>query len=136
MVVDQVLLDAGPNTQRCLRREWEELLGQIRGIAGFEGFLQAVSFDAPQTSAAEGPVVIVSTNKHCSNAFILLDAGPPLLVSLGDIYEDICRISSQFSTARSSRSSHSERFTPLLRFVLMQLCKLLVCPLVEDDKST
>jgi hypothetical protein len=98
IVANQGLLDARFNTQRRLQREWEELLGQIEGIAGFEGFLKAVPFGALWTTAAEEPVIIVNHDKHHSDALVLLDAGPPLLVPLGDAYGEICRVSSQFST--------------------------------------
>jgi CHAT domain len=130
-----VWMDLRLKTQRRLWGELDDLVKQIRTMDGFEDFLQVVPFSALQTAAAEGPVVIVNHNKYHSDALILLKTGRPLVVPLGDIYEDVSCMSSEFSLARSSRASDAKRFRLSLQSVLRTLWKLIVCPVVEQLRA-
>ncbi|MEV5843892.1 CHAT domain-containing protein [Streptomyces sp. NPDC051985] len=52
-------------------RNWDELLGRIRGLGGLEGFLLPPSVHALRQHAAEGPVVIVTVGEQRGDALIL-----------------------------------------------------------------
>jgi hypothetical protein len=130
-----VLIDLQLNTQRHLWAELDDIVSRIRAIPHFGDFLQPAPFSALQIAAAEGPVIIVNSNKYHSEALILLKTGRPLAVSLGDIYEDVSRMSSEFLLARSARNLDAKRFKLALRSVLSTLWKLVVCPVVEQLRA-
>jgi hypothetical protein len=66
-----------------------------------------------------------------SDALILLNTSSYLVVPLGDIYEDVSRMSSGFSLARSSTNLDAKLFKLALQSVLRTPWKLVVCPAVE-----
>jgi hypothetical protein len=127
-----ILMDLQLNTQCRLWAKLDDIVSQIWGIPHFEDFLLAALFSALQIAAAEGPVIIVNPNKYHSDALILLKTGPPLIVPLADIYEDVSRMSSEFLLARSSRDLDAKCFQLALQSILRTLWKLVVCPVVEQ----
>jgi hypothetical protein len=74
--------DAQLQRHRILSEEWDTTLGEIRKIDGFADFLQAVPFATLQLATAEGPVIIVNISRYRSDAIILHNSGPPVLVPL------------------------------------------------------
>jgi hypothetical protein len=65
-----------------LSEKWDLLVEQIRQIEGFSDFLKAVPFSTLQTSASEGPVIIVNISQYQSDAIILYAQHAPTVVSL------------------------------------------------------
>jgi hypothetical protein len=63
--------DAPPSYSK-LGIEWDDLIDEIRGIPGFEGFLRAKSFSQLAPAAHEGPVVILNVNKARCDALVLI----------------------------------------------------------------
>jgi tetratricopeptide (TPR) repeat protein len=58
--------------QRRLDSEaWEQLLVQIRGLPGFEGFMRPPPITELQQAAAEGPIVLVNVSRYRSDAVLL-----------------------------------------------------------------
>ncbi|MFE2689982.1 CHAT domain-containing protein, partial [Streptomyces mirabilis] len=66
---------------------WQRLIARIRGIPGFEGFLQAPSISELARHAQEGPVVIVNTGSARCDALILTDTpdNPVQVIPLPDL---------------------------------------------------
>jgi CHAT domain-containing protein len=65
-----------------LSKQRDNLIQKIRQVHGFEDFLQAMPFSTLQKVAVEGPVIIVNTSNYRSDAIILQNFGPPILVPL------------------------------------------------------
>ncbi|MFC7644842.1 hypothetical protein ACFQX6_32270 [Streptosporangium lutulentum] len=72
-----------------LALDWDGLLGRIRDVPGFEGFLLPPSIDDLRRQAVDGPVVMVNVSEHRCDALVLTaDADLPVRVvelpALGD----------------------------------------------------
>jgi tetratricopeptide (TPR) repeat protein len=73
-------------SRRRLARQWDDLLGQVRRLDGFENFLEPVPFAQLQPAAADGPVVIVNASRLGCQALILTADGDGVrLVALPDL---------------------------------------------------
>jgi hypothetical protein len=55
--------------------EWDNLIGEIRAISGFEGFLRAKRFSQLAAVAHQGPVVILNVNDSQCDALVLVADG-------------------------------------------------------------
>jgi CHAT domain-containing protein len=112
----QISYDTRIQRHHILSEEWDVLVGRIRKIEGLEIFLRAVPFTTLQSSAKEGPVIIVNISEYCSDAIILHNAGPPELVCLPDASPDtLAQLSTQLYSALTSVSNRWERMIPVLR---------------------
>ncbi|WP_446685426.1 hypothetical protein [Kibdelosporangium aridum] len=56
-----------------LAREFDDLVGRIRAVDGFEHFLEATSFTQLRAAASAGPVAIVNTSRHGCHALLVSD---------------------------------------------------------------
>lgn len=74
--------------RRILLDKLEDIIKAIRAVPGFEDFLQAPRFSTLQTAAVEGPVVIITHNKHRSDALIILYDRPPICAKLDSKFEN------------------------------------------------
>jgi hypothetical protein len=54
--------------------EWDDVLAQVRTLAGFEHFLAATPYADLASAAVDGPVVIVNASRHGCHA-IIVEAG-------------------------------------------------------------
>jgi tetratricopeptide (TPR) repeat protein len=59
----------------ALAREWDDLLEQVHGLAGFEDFLRAPRLERLLPAADAGPVVIVNVSPWRCDALIVTAAG-------------------------------------------------------------
>jgi hypothetical protein len=68
----------------ALDQEWNELLGEIRSLDGFDGFLQPPRVEALSKAAVGGPVVVVNVSRWRSDALIVTTEGvlPPVELPL------------------------------------------------------
>jgi tetratricopeptide (TPR) repeat protein len=66
--------------RRQAARDWDDAIGQVRSIKGFERFLLPFPFPALR-AAASGPVVVVNISRHSSHALIVAPAAKPGLSS-------------------------------------------------------
>jgi tetratricopeptide (TPR) repeat protein len=66
--------------RRQAARDWDDAIGQVRSIKGFERFLLPFPFPALR-AAASGPVVVVNISRHSSHALIVAPAAEPGLSS-------------------------------------------------------
>lgn len=59
----------------ALAREWDELVGQVRQLSGFEDFLRPPPLESLLDAAAGGPVVIVNVSQWRCDALIVTPDG-------------------------------------------------------------
>jgi hypothetical protein len=109
--------------------EWDALVERIQKIEGLENFLQAVPFATLQSSAKEGPVIIVNISKYRSDAIILHDDVPPKLVCLPGASPDILnQLSTQLHSSLTLDCNLWRHITPILQ----ELWVLVVLPVVDQ----
>ena len=68
--------------RHAARAEWQDLLEQVRALAGFEDFLQAPRLDQLARQAPDGPVVYVITSEYRCDAIILADSPEELVQAM------------------------------------------------------
>jgi tetratricopeptide (TPR) repeat protein/CHAT domain-containing protein len=113
---------------RILSEEWDTAVGRIRQTDGFANFLRAVPFTTLQSAATEGPIIIVNISHYRSDAIILQDPGPPVLVCLPGASPDaLHQLSKELSSALTLDCNRSKRIVPILR----ELWDLVVFPVVH-----
>ncbi|KAH8111135.1 TPR-like protein [Phellopilus nigrolimitatus] len=83
----QKVVDEMYSRKRRLASELEAIVGEIRGLSGFEDFLRARRFSVLQEAAVEGPVIIISHSKYRSDALIVLHDHPPVSVELDSDFD-------------------------------------------------
>ena len=57
--------------RRRKAREWDDVIAQVRALAGFEHFLAATPYVELATCAVDGPVVIVNASRYGCHALII-----------------------------------------------------------------
>jgi CHAT domain-containing protein len=125
----RISYDTRIQRHRILSEEWDALVERIRKIEGFENFLQAVPFATLQSSAKEGPVIIVNISKYRSDAIILYNDSPPKLVCLPKSSPDtLNQLSAQLYSALTLDFDRGRHFRPILR----ELWSLVVSPVVDQ----
>jgi tetratricopeptide (TPR) repeat protein len=119
---------------RILTEDWEKAVERVRTIEGFGNFLQAVPFDTLRVAAAEGPVILVNISKYRSDAIILHDTSPPLLVTLPNLQpKDLTHLAEQLTLARDAGdgADHSNIIPPILRALWSDIASPVVKRLTE-----
>jgi hypothetical protein len=78
----------GVDARMVLAREWDDLVGKVRGIGGFEDFLRPVRAHTLLSAAAAGPIAVLNVNSRRCDALLVTAAGvqncPLPLLSLDD----------------------------------------------------
>ena len=74
--------------RRQMAREWDEVLAQVRKIAGFEHFLAAVPYADLAAAAVREPVVIVNASRHGFGSIVEAGRDRVRVVSLPDASPD------------------------------------------------
>jgi hypothetical protein len=120
--------DRQTRTHRLLSEKWDSVVGQIRQLDGFTNFLQAIPFTNLQPAATEGPVIIVNISQYRSDAIILLESHPPVLVCLPDASPASLRMISESLSSFLARESNS---FPIFT-ILQQLWDIVVSPVADQ----
>ncbi|KAG1860160.1 hypothetical protein DFJ58DRAFT_726174 [Suillus subalutaceus] len=128
--------EEGLHHYRCLLREWDGVVDQIRLVDGFGDFLLTPSFSKLKEAAKNGPVIITNASRYSCDAVIIHHKHDPIHISLTDINaSDILRLSSQFrdfATNRGRGRSTEGQLTELLR----QIWDAVVLPVVKKLDSS
>ncbi|KAH9060651.1 CHAT domain-containing protein [Lactarius vividus] len=115
-----------------LERKRAEITERIRALPGFGDFLRAVPFDALQTAAACGPIIIIN---HCSyrcDILIVLRASSPVHIPTGeDFHSRTIKLKELLLSTRAKHALESEQYQRALRFVLEELYELVGRPVIE-----
>ena len=119
-------------TQRRLLEEREALISHIQFIPGFENFLKPLLFDALNSAAAHGPVIIINQSEWRSDIIILHKALSPSVISTPSNFHDRAdKLKDQLLRVRKERGLDSEDFNLTLASVLADLYELVGKPVVE-----
>ncbi|KAG1818723.1 CHAT domain-containing protein [Suillus subaureus] len=128
--------EEGLHHYRCLLREWDGVVDQIRLVDGFGDFLLAPSFSKLKEAAKNGPVIITNASRYSCDAVIVHHKHDPIHIPLTDINaSDVLRLSSQFrdiATNRDRGRSTERQLTELLR----QIWDTVVFPVVKKLESS
>jgi tetratricopeptide (TPR) repeat protein len=76
---------------RELARQWDDLVGQVRRLKGFEAFLAAVPFSRLCQASSGGPVVMVNISNRRCDALIITTAGVRLCTLPGLTADECAR---------------------------------------------
>ncbi|KAF8155885.1 CHAT domain-containing protein [Crassisporium funariophilum] len=71
--------------QLLLLEKWNDIVTKIRSLDGFREFLQPIPFSSLREAANEGPVVVVNISRYRSDAIIVINNRPPILVPLPSV---------------------------------------------------
>lgn len=116
-------------TYHQISDEWNRALEKIRELDGFQDFLGIVPFSTLRKAATEGPIIVVNVCEHRSDAIIVRENEPPVLVPLPKATRaDLARLSSQFIDPRASTAPD---FSMKMRPVLRALWHTVVHPITE-----
>src|SRR5450756_407972 len=82
----------------ALAREWDDRVGQVRGLKSFEDFLRPPPLDSLLAAAERGPVVIVNVSQWRCDALIITTGGVQV-VRLPDLTtEEVIQRTASFLT--------------------------------------
>ncbi|KAI9454649.1 CHAT domain-containing protein [Lactarius psammicola] len=115
-----------------LERKRAEIADQIRALPGFEDFLRAVPFDALQTAAACGPIVIINHSRfRCDIIIVLHDSSPVHIPMVEDSYSRTIKLKELLLSTRAKHALESSQYQRALRSVLEELYELVGRPVIE-----
>jgi hypothetical protein len=122
-----------------LAQEWDNLLAEIHGVAGMEGFLLAPPISVLQQQARDGPVVMVNVSEYrCDVLILTANANCPVRLvelphlTLKDVFHQINRFDS--ATVASTGLSLGQRLRGQqeIRAVLGWLWDEITAPVLAD----
>ena len=117
--------------QRKLLDDREKLISQIQALPGFETFLKPPSFDTLRPAASHGPIVIINHSKWRSDILVLLQNGPPSLITTpNDFYSRANKLQDHLLRERK-KGLDSDKYDDALQFVLKELYKLVGRPVIK-----
>lgn len=104
---------AGPESdvRHTLAARWEQLVGDVRALPGFEGFLGAPTYDEVLACAERGPVVLAYSSVYRSDALVLRPEGVQLVplprVSPEAVAEQVARLDEALTAATTPTGERS-----------------------------
>ncbi|KAI9435230.1 hypothetical protein BJY52DRAFT_1422265 [Lactarius psammicola] len=115
--------------QRTLLEKRNSLISHIRSFPGFENFLGSPSFDALNSAAAHGPIVIINQSIWRSDIVILLGDLPPSVTSTSsDFHNRTNGLKDQLLHARKKQGLDTGDYTLAPVSVLADLYELVGKP--------
>ena len=141
-VRSQAQAEAQWKRQRELSEKWEQLLTQIRDIAGFEDLLRPIPYSRLRAAACGGPVIAVILSSHHLDAVIIREHGSPIAIPLRSnicSWYDIAIELRRKAATRSSRVSADSRWRAKPGFstdrCLQQLWDAIVHPVTTELRN-
>ncbi|KAF8264652.1 CHAT domain-containing protein [Lactarius quietus] len=118
--------------QRKLLEDRNSLISQIQNLPGLQGFLQTPQFDALQSVASHGPVVIINHSRWRSDIVILLDGSTPSHIPTSDdFYDRASGLADTLLSVRRDSGVDSEEYNSALASVLIDLYQLVGKPVMQ-----
>ncbi len=118
--------------QRKLSEERDTLITHIQSLSGFENFLKPPSFDALNSTAAYGPVIIINQSRFSSYIVILHKDSPPSVIStLSNFHDRANKLRDRLLRVRKERGLDSEDYGLTLASVLADLYEFVGKPVIE-----
>ncbi|KAH9013817.1 CHAT domain-containing protein [Lactarius pseudohatsudake] len=119
-------------TQRKLLDERNLLISHIQSLPGLKSFLRQPSFDALNSAAARGPVIVINQSEWRSDIVILHKDLPPSVISTpSDFYARANGLKDQLLRVRKEKGLESEDYGHNLASVLADLYELVGKPVIE-----
>jgi len=119
-------------TQRRLLEERNTLISRIQSLPDLENFLRPPSFDALNSAAAHGPVIIINQSEWRSDIIILHKYLSPSIISTPSDFRDRAnRLKDELLRVRKERGLDSEDYNLTLASVLADLYELVGRPVIE-----
>ena len=119
-------------THRKLLEERDTLISHIQSLQGFEDFLKPLSFDALNSAAAYGPVIIVNQSGWRSDIIILHKGLSPSIISTpSNFYNRANRLKDELLRVRKEKGLDSDDYNLTLTSVLADLYELVGRPVIE-----
>ncbi|KAH9053720.1 CHAT domain-containing protein [Lactarius vividus] len=119
-------------TKRKLIDERNFLISHIQSLPGLKNFLRQPSFDALNSAAARGPVVIINHSEWRSDIVILLKDSPPSVISTpSDFYARANGLKDRLLRVRKEKGLESEDYGHNLASVLADLYELVGKPVID-----
>ncbi|KAI9436313.1 CHAT domain-containing protein [Lactarius indigo] len=119
-------------TQRKLLEERNSLISRIQTLSGLENFLRPQSFDALNSAAAHGPVIVINQSDWRSDIIILhRDLPPSVIATQPDFHDRANALKDQLLRVRKENGLDSEDYGHNLASVLADLYELVGKPVVE-----
>jgi CHAT domain-containing protein len=118
--------------QRKLLDDRNALVSQIQNLPGFQGFLKTPSFDALQSVASHGPVIIINHSQWRSDILILHDNSTPSHIPTSDdFYHRANGLADTLLSVRRDSGVDSDEYNSVLASVLVDLYQLVGEPVLE-----
>jgi CHAT domain-containing protein/tetratricopeptide (TPR) repeat protein len=118
--------------QRTLLEERITLISHIQSLPGFGKFLKPLSFDALNSAAAHGPVIIINQSEWSSDIIILhKDLSPSIISTPFDLYGRTNQLKEQLLHVRKEKGLDSKDYGYTLASVLADLYELVGKPVIE-----
>ncbi|MCZ4120310.1 CHAT domain-containing protein [Streptomyces sp. H39-S7] len=110
-IAEQEAAGPGSDARHILAARWERLVGEIRALPGFEGFLGAPAYDEVLACAEGGPVVLVYSSAYRSDALVLRPEGvcvvPLPRVTPEAVAEQVARLEAALTDATAPTGERS-----------------------------
>ncbi|KAH9025952.1 CHAT domain-containing protein [Lactarius pseudohatsudake] len=118
--------------QRKLQEERDELISQLQGRPGFEGFWKTPSFATLRLAASHGPVIIINHCEwRCDILILLSNASPSLISTPEDFFDRANKLNDRLLDVRSNCGLDSPEYELTLCFVLSELYQLVGKPVIQ-----
>ncbi|KAG1732868.1 uncharacterized protein EDB91DRAFT_1057825 [Suillus paluster] len=113
--MSRVDIEAEVTRYRCLVKNWNTALDDIRKIKGFDCFLLAPLFSELQGAARNGPIIILIASKSSCNAIIVPHKESPVSVELTITVEKLVQLVNTLQRTvekdTSPQDLHQEKYT-------------------------
>ncbi|KAH8992715.1 CHAT domain-containing protein [Lactarius akahatsu] len=118
--------------QRKLQEERDELISQLQGRPGFEGFSKTPSFATLQLAASHGPVIIINHCEwRCDILILPSNARPSLIPTAEDFFDRANKLNDCLLDARNNCGLDSPEYELALCFILSELYQLVGKPVIQ-----
>ena len=121
-------------THRRLLEERSSLISHIQSLPGFEHFLKLPSFDALNSAASHGPVIIVNQAQATFPSHIILlfkDLRPFIISTRSSFHDRADRLEKELLRVRREKGLDSNDYNLTLASVLSDLYDLVGKPVIE-----
>ncbi|KAI0291411.1 CHAT domain-containing protein [Russula brevipes] len=114
-----------------LLNERDKLISRVQALPGFETFLKALPFNALQSAAADGPIIIINHCRWRSDILILLHNSPPSLIpTTHSFFGHANKLRDRLLSAQD-KGLDSAEYDAALRDVLKELYEIVGRPVIQ-----
>ncbi|KAG1846241.1 hypothetical protein DFJ58DRAFT_730623 [Suillus subalutaceus] len=128
--IPRVDVEAEETKYRCLVKDWNEAVEDIREIEGFSRFLLPPLFSDLQDAARDGPIIVLIASESSCDAIIIPHRQPPTNIQLPTNFEKLQRLVLAVQKAIDKGAGPTGK-QPVLTKALRELWNDVVCPVVE-----